>query len=73
MTTLQDIMVYREKQAEKFKSRADERARQQVKKRMVMLEMAKLHNDDGLSYAEIGKKYNVSRQRVYQLLKEFSK
>ena len=70
MTTVQEIMEYREKQAKRFEEREAARARRVADKQAMMLAMAKLHNDENMSYAEIGKKFGFTRQRVHQLLKE---
>jgi predicted DNA-binding protein YlxM (UPF0122 family) len=32
--------------------------------------MLRLHSEKGLSYATIGKRFGVTRQRVHQLIKE---
>lgn len=33
------------------------------------LKMLRLHGEEGLTYAQIGKRFGVSRQRVQQLIK----
>lgn len=34
------------------------------------MKMLRLHSEKGLSYAQIGKRFGVTRQRVQQLIKE---
>lgn len=72
MTTLQEIQLYRQRQLEKFKNREQIKLERQKQKYETMFKMAKLHLDDGLSYAVIGKRFGYTRQRVHQLLKEFA-
>ena len=35
------------------------------------IEMARLYAEEGLSYAQIGERYGISRQRVHQILRPF--
>ena len=42
-----------------------------VRKKLTAEKLIKLHTQDNLSLAEIGKMYGVSRQRIHQLKKEF--
>jgi DNA-binding transcriptional regulator LsrR (DeoR family) len=72
MTKLQEFQNYQQKQLAIFKEREDRKLRRQQEKHSLMLSIAKLHQDEGLSYATIGKRKGLSRQRVHQLLKEFS-
>jgi DNA-binding transcriptional regulator LsrR (DeoR family) len=46
----------------------DQRIAKRAKRSRDIQEMAKLHLIDKLSYADIGKKYGITRQRVHQLI-----
>lgn len=65
-------MAYRQRQRDKMEQNQKDKEHHLENRQAVMLSMAKLHLDEGLSYAEIGRRFNLTRQRVHQLLKEFS-
>lgn len=70
--TIEEITKYREQQNAIYAARKAKKEEQKRTKVFLMAEMAKLYQEDKLTYEEIGKRYGYTRQRVHQLLKEFA-
>jgi len=64
MTDEQVIALAKKQHAEYHRKRSPEY------KQEIGMKMLRLHSEKGLSYAQIGKRFGVTRQRVQQLIKE---
>jgi DNA-directed RNA polymerase specialized sigma subunit len=64
MTNEQLILAAKTKHADYHRKRSPEY------KQETGMKMLRLHSEKGLSYAQIGKRFGVTRQRVQQLIKE---
>jgi DNA-directed RNA polymerase specialized sigma subunit len=63
--TDQELIALAKKQSADY-----HRKRSPEYKRDIGMKMLRLHSEKGLSYATIGKRFGVTRQRVHQLIKE---
>lgn len=70
---MEDITKYANLHTQTIKKRRGDRAKQRAQANKRALEIAKLRYDEELSYQAIADKYEITRQRVYQILQEFSK